>query len=244
MYKIIDKKTGKDILPEVLEKVSIDDNIEPSVWKKLIQTYGWLSYKSDDHIGEYLSFGANYSGTKWKYGIESKELTNEYLTERRELLARTDLGGTKKKIDLRAELDSGDMSESFASIKPSGEIAMSVIAENICDITQRHDAVNLMNKGGLIPNLPETAIIEVPCVSNGKKGIEPIAVDPLPEGPAAFIRKQLSIIRLITEAYRTRSMNLLLQALLLDPIVNNIENAEKMLDEMLHLQREFLPEFA
>ena len=115
MYKIIDKKTGKDILPEVLEKVSTDDNIEPSVWKKLIQTYGWLSYKSDDHIGKYLSFGANYSGTKWKYGIESKELTNEYLTERRELLARTDLGGTKKKIDLRAELDSGDMSESFAS---------------------------------------------------------------------------------------------------------------------------------
>jgi len=41
---------------------------------------------------------------------------------------------------------------------------------------------------------------------------------------------------------RTRSRQLLLQALLLDPCVNSIAGAEKLLAEMLDLQREFLPE--
>jgi alpha-galactosidase/6-phospho-beta-glucosidase family protein len=31
--------------------------------------------------------------------------------------------------------------------------------------------------------------------------------------------------------------------LLLDPVVNSVVEAEKMLDEMLELQKEFLPEF-
>jgi alpha-galactosidase/6-phospho-beta-glucosidase family protein len=53
----------------------------------------------------------------------------------------------------------------------------------------------------------------------------------------------LSIQRLITEAYRTRSKKLLLQALLLDPVVNSVIEAEKLLDEMLELQQEFLPDF-
>lgn len=47
----------------------------------------------------------------------------------------------------------------------------------------------------------------------------------------------------LTEAYRTREKNLLLQALLMDPVVNSIEAAKKLLDEMLVLQKDFLPEF-
>jgi len=74
-------------------------------------------------------------------------------------------------------------------------------------------------------------------------GIRPIHVGPLPEVPATLIRTQLSIQRLITEAYRTRSKKLLLQALLLDPVVNSITGAEELLDEMLELQQEFLPDF-
>lgn len=37
---------------------------------------------------------------------------------------------------------------------------------------------------------------------------------------------------------------MLLQALLMDPCVNSITAAEKMLDEMLDLQSEFLPAFS
>ena len=54
---------------------------------------------------------------------------------------------------------------------------------------------------------------------------------------------QFTIHALLTEAYRTRSRQLLLQALLLDPNVDSITRAEKMPDEMLRLQGEFLPSF-
>ena len=68
-------------------------------------------------------------------------------------------------------------------------------------------------------------------------------VGPLPEALAAFARTQISIQKLVVEAYATRSRNLLLQALLLDPLVNSVQKAELMLDEMLSLQKDYLPRF-
>jgi hypothetical protein len=66
---------------------------------------------------------------------------------------------------------------------------------------------------------------------------------PLPEALLAFCRTQASIQKLVVEAYRQRSRNLLLQALLIDPVVNSVENVEKMLDYMLELQKDYLPAF-
>jgi alpha-galactosidase len=100
----------------------------------------------------------------------------------------------------------------------------------------------VLNSEGYIENLPREAVVEVPAYCDGT-GIHPIAVGPLPEAPAAYMRTQISIQRLLTEAYRTRSKNLLLQALLLDPAVDSILEAEALLDEMLELQAAFLPEF-
>ena len=110
------------------------------------------------------------------------------------------------------------------------------------DREERFDAVNVLNTDSYIENLPREAVIEIPAMGDGR-GLHPIKVGPIPEAPAAYIRTQLSIQKLITEAYRTRSKNLLLQALLLDPAVDSIIEAESMLDEMLELQKAFLPEF-
>jgi alpha-galactosidase/6-phospho-beta-glucosidase family protein len=66
---------------------------------------------------------------------------------------------------------------------------------------------------------------------------------PLPEALAAFCRTQVSIQRLLIEAYRQRSRRLLLQALLLDPCIDSVRRAEEMLDAMLELQKDYLPQF-
>ena len=69
----------------------------------------------------------------------------------------------------------------------------------------------------------------------------------VPEPFAAYMRTQFSIIRLAlfqhTRAYATGSRKLLLQALLLDPCVDSVTAAESLLDDMLELQKEFLPVF-
>jgi alpha-galactosidase len=225
VLKAIDKETGEDLLPGLLERVRADDRFPPSVWKKFIDIFGWLTYKSDDHIGEYVNYGAEFAGTKWHYGLEDRPVGQ----------ARPG-----PSFELDPYLDGKPLDE--RALRISGEIAVPVICAVELDREERVDAVNVLNTEGYIENLPRTAVIEIPATADGD-GLHPIAVGPLPEAPAAYIRTQLSIQRLITEAYRTRSKNLLLQALLLDPVVDSIVEAEKMLDEMLELQREFLPEF-
>ena len=93
-----------------------------------------------------------------------------------------------------------------------------------------------------VGNLPEDAIVEVPAEVDGN-GIHPQKVGNLPEALAAMCRTQISIQKLIVEAYAKRSKKLLLEALLLDPVVDSAERARKMLDTMLDLQKDYLPEF-
>ena len=84
-------------------------------------------------------------------------------------------------------------------------------------------------------------MVEVPAEVDGE-GVHPRSVPPLPEALAAFCRTQASIQKLVVEAYGERSKRKLLQALLLDPVVNSVANAERMLENMLEVQQEYLPE--
>jgi len=84
--------------------------------------------------------------------------------------------------------------------------------------------------------------VELPAIID-REGIHPVHVGEIPEPFAEFMRRQLAINELATEAYRTRSRKVLLQALLLDPVVTSLVAAEKLLDDMLRLQEDYLPAF-
>jgi alpha-galactosidase len=225
VLSVVDKLTGEDLLPGLLDKVRNDESFPQSVWKKFIDIFGWLTYNSDDHIGEYVSYGAEFTGTKWHYGQESYPV-------------RKIQPGPRLSLDTYIK---GKPLDEWA-LRNSGEVAIPVICAIEKDQKTRIDAVNVLNCEGYIENLPRSAVIEIPAYAD-TKGLHPVTVGSLPEAPAAYIRTQLSIQKLITEAYKTQSKNLLLQALLLDPFVNSIVEAEKMLDEMLEMQSQFLPEF-
>jgi len=226
VLKAIERESGEDVLPGMLSRLREDDSYPPSVWKKLIDVFGWLTYKSDDHIGEYLAYGAEFAGVQWPYGLE------------RRAVGKPQPGPA---FEPAPYLAGAPLDEH--ALRRSGEIAAPVICSVELDRRERYDAVNVLNRDGYIENLPREAVVEVPAYCDGT-GIHPIAVGALPEAPAAYMRTQISIQRLLTEAYRTRSKNLLLQALLLDPVVDSVLEAEALLDEMLELQAAFLPEFA
>jgi alpha-galactosidase len=225
ILKVIDVETKVDLLPDLLERLRVDDSYPPSVWKKFIDIFGWLTYRSDDHIGEYVSFGAEFAGVQWHYGLESRPVG---------------LPPPGPRFDLDPYLAGQPLDE--RALRRSGEIAAPVICDMELGRRRRHDAVNVLNTEGYIENLPRDAVVEVPAFCDGA-GVHPIAVGAIPEAQATFIRTQVSIQHAITEAYRTGSKNLLLQALLMDPVVNSIVEAEKLLDEMLELQKDYLPKF-
>ena len=99
-------------------------------------------------------------------------------------------------------------------------------------------AVNIPNNG-FIDQLPEFIVVEVPATIS-KNGATGIPLGSLPMGFAGLLRNQVAVHDLTAEACITGSKELVLQALLVDPVVDKVGAAEKMLDHMLDLQQEFL----
>jgi alpha-galactosidase len=128
-------------------------------------------------------------------------------------------------------------------IIPSGELAVPVIVDVVFDRGIMREAVNVLNDGGYIENLDRDTAVELPAVVDAH-GVHPEKAGRLPEGFAGLIRRQQTVQRLLVAAYRERSRKLLLQALLLDPLVDGKAlKIEEMLDYMLDLQSSYLPAF-
>ena len=101
---------------------------------------------------------------------------------------------------------------------------------------------NILNNG-LIPNLPDDAIVEVPGFLSGM-GIQGLAFPALPEGIAELCRRELVRSSITVEAAAHGDKDLALQALLLDPMVTDIDTARAILDDFLVEFAEYLPQFA
>ena len=118
------------------------------------------------------------------------------------------------------------------------------IIEAIVENRNEVFAVIVPNRGA-IPNLPDDVPVEVSAVV-GRNGIFPLQVGPLPEPVAANLRKHADFYRMIAEAALAGDRKLALDALLLDPLssaVLTLEQAERLLDEMMEVEAEFLPQF-
>ncbi|MCW2982398.1 MAG: alpha-galactosidase, partial [Solirubrobacterales bacterium] len=121
----------------------------------------------------------------------------------------------------------------------SEELAIPIIEWVACGVVRDLPAVNLPNQGA-IPGLPDDMVVEIAAkVEDGR--LIPIPVEPLPEAVFAMVRLQGSIHKLLVEAYVEQSKTKLLQAVLLDPIVDNHNRAVAMVDELLELQKDILP---
>ena len=90
------------------------------------------------------------------------------------------------------------------------------------------DALNVLNAGGVVPGLPESAIVEVP-VSFADKTPVPVAVPELPLAVVELCRRQVAINELAVAGLLNRDRSLLLAALALDPMVDDPELPESLL---------------
>ena len=99
--------------------------------------------------------------------------------------------------------------------------------------------MNVPNQGW-IPGLPDGAVVEVPATV-GPDGLIPRTMGPLPEAVLALLRTQVSINKLLVEAYEESSRSKLLQALLLDPTCHSYRQSVHLIDRMFELQSDILP---
>ena len=224
VQKITDRNTGQDLYPAVRKCVAADNRPEHALMRKMAEVFGLLTYPHNQHIGEYLQFASEYTGNLWPYGREVRK-ASEPLRDAADPFAPY----------LRGERPVEEMAQT------SLEMGVPMIVAHATDRRTRFLSGNVLNDGLFVPNLLPNGVVEVPVEVDGQ-GIHPQAVEPLPEALAAYCRTQMSIQSLIVEAYRNRSKNLILQALLLEPVVNSVSHAEKLIDQMLELQADYLPE--
>jgi len=178
----------------------------------------------DGHAGEYIADAWRYVGTEG-YDFDHYE---HHMRGRRESVRAVSAGDDEAAKEWLSET--------------SGERAVPIMAALKDDSNQYEDAVNVVNRGA-IPNLPDGAIVEVPAIVSAS-GVQPIQVPALPEGIAALCNRQVAIQELVVEAALTGSREFALQALVLDPVVPDMQTARAVLDELLTVHARYLPQFA
>ncbi|HMN59623.1 MAG TPA: alpha-glucosidase [Anaerolinea sp.] len=118
------------------------------------------------------------------------------------------------------------------------ERVVPIIEGILTDAGYIEEAVNIPNKG-LIKNLPDWIVVEVPATVD-KNGIHGLPMGELPHGYAGLLMNQVAVHDMTAEAVLKKSRAAALQALLVDPIVNNYEGIEEMLDTMIDYQERWL----
>ena len=99
---------------------------------------------------------------------------------------------------------------------------------------------------GVIANLPPDAIVEVPGYVD-RNGLSTPVLGELPLGCAAICNNSIQVQRMATRAAVEGDVELLKQAVLLDPLVGAVCNPPEvwqMVDEMLVAQAQWLPQYA
>jgi alpha-galactosidase len=100
------------------------------------------------------------------------------------------------------------------------------------------EAVNIPNEG-LIDGLPEWLSVEVPATVDAQ-GVHGVPLGQLPRGFLGLLANQVAVHDMTAEAVLTGSKKAVLQALLVDPIVDQYGATVDLLDTMLELQSDHL----
>ena len=114
------------------------------------------------------------------------------------------------------------------------EGAIEIIEAMLTDSNFLWEAVNLPNRGTIL-GIPENAVVEFPALVSRS--------DFTPVSEFALLRREVSTSQLSIDAVVHGDRQLALQSLLLDPVIDDLDLAEKVLDEILDMNKKYLPQF-
>lgn len=231
VMEVRSKVTGEDFYPLLREKAADHDPGKQHLWSDLFRTFGFMPFPSDDHVGEYLPFMHVRAYEPWqKYSHDHWLLHWDGKDTRRETM----WGEISEMIDGSRSIDS--------LRGGSGERAIHVLLAIRDGLDTSELALNIPNDD-YISNLPQDVIVEVPATVNSD-GPEGLRFGNLPSQIAAWCSNQVHVAELAVDAAVTGDKTTALQSLLADPVINDIETAEKILDEYLSVHADWLPQFS
>jgi 6-phospho-beta-glucosidase len=102
--------------------------------------------------------------------------------------------------------------------------------------------VDVRNEGAL-PDLPDEVVVEVPARID-RDGAHPVRLDPLAPDLRSLVVAVLGFQELTIAAAMSGDRSLALRALMAHPLVGDHAIAAPLLDELLRVNRPYLPRFA
>jgi alpha-galactosidase len=240
---------GQDLMPVLRDKVAKELHADPTYahagytfqdekriqnnpfsWE-LFQTYGAYPSANDRHVVEFFPerfATGDYYGKK--LGIDAYSFED--------IIA----WGDDIYADMRAQaLGEKSLSKELLERKAGEHEQLLEILTSIEHDQRRVFYANLPNNGA-VPGLPDDAVLEMPTVATAG-GLRPMFYPDFPAPLAAIILRKISAIQLTIEAALNGNRRLFVEALLADGAVTDRHDAQRMMNELLDAQRDYLPNF-
>jgi alpha-galactosidase len=131
------------------------------------------------------------------------------------------LGGAKTEIELKLR-----------------ERVVPIMEGIIADSGYEEGAVNILNSG-YIPSLPADIAVEVPA-RVGAKGLSGLSFPSYPKGFCALLRNYCGVYDMTAEAILSGRRDYVIQALLVNPVVNSCTRLDELVDVMVERQKPWL----
>jgi len=193
----------------------------------LLEIFGILPVGKGRHLSEFfphfLTPAAEYGG---RYGFLDQMVTVKDRRESREKAHARWL----KMLD----------GEHLPELAIGGEPVVPIILAR--ELNRREVLVINWPNLGQIDNLPREAVVETMAVVD-RRGVHPLAAGALPDSILGITTQHVANQERIVEAGVEGDYQAALQALFNDPLVNSLEDARAMLDELLQAHKQYLPQF-
>ncbi len=209
-------ETGRDAYPDIRNNAFAYFNNKPehSLILEMIRLFGYLPITSDSHFSEYIQWAQDV--------VDHQGVLDFYNNYRKTCLVKQH---TSQRLKM------GTLPREYWRVIP--------IIEGIVKNSGHEElAVNIPNNG-IIASLPNNIFVEVPATID-KDGVHPVKSISIPIGFAGLLNNRVGCLNLTVEAVLLKSKELVMQALLVDPTVNNLHAAEKTLDTIMQYQSEYL----
>lgn len=216
---------GEDAYPLLRKKYAESGPSTQPVSFQLFDIYGLYPSPGDRHVAEFFGFYHRKEANGGaQYGLHLRDVDA--------MVSGKDEYWTKLTAQAEGEQPLSDYG--------SGEEVLGLIVALLQHKNTIH-VVNVPNRGAIL-HLPDEAVVELTAMV-GADGMKSICVNELSEGITDLLNTRLGQQELTVDAALNGDKQLALQALLADPMTRSVEDAQKLLDELLKAHAQHLPQF-
>ena len=220
---------GQDAYPLIYKAMEDPDIYARDRIKfEILEHFGAFVTESSRHMSEYVPYFRRTPELLERYELPSgSERDWTIFAQRRD----------ERLEQMKAEAES----DAPIEIERTHEYCARIINAIETDTLFRFNG-NVRNTG-LITNLPEGCVVEVPIMVD-RLGLHPCYVGDLPPSLAALNRSNINVQSVAVEAMKRRDRELVHRAVQLDPLtaaVCTLDESRQMVDELFEAQAPFLP---